>query len=438
MNNVFGIHIGNTNSSIAVCKGNGQVEMIVDESGDRIIPTNVAFTEDEAVVGIAAKIGIGSKRKTTIANNKLLLNIRPSDLKDGVDCDHQNGVVLHVNDNEIRYSIIQAEKTKYVTPQNIVAIILKKLFNTAKNSLSLNEESMMCVLLVPHNFSEYACITYKNAAESAGWKVLQIINETAAAVLGYSLLQHKEPSQTILVYRLGGKTCEVAVYDLCEGMLYTLGFEFFESLGGNHFTKILTEYLMGEFFKKFKLDAKENRRSVEKLKLVSERCIHILSNAVTAHCFIESLQDGLDFSLNVSRARFELLIQSFLVECTRPIETILQKLKLDNPIDKVVLCGSATIVPKLRAAISNLFDLNVTQILHNHHADEILAIGAARQGYYLLDNDITEFLPRKDQIPIHDQINSEVELDVENSRLHPMEVLTKTYLLNTLGTKFSA
>lgn len=62
------------------------------------------------------------------------------------------------------------------------------------------------------------------------------------------------------------------IYVREEGMFYTLGFEFFESLGGNHFTKILTEYFMGEFFKKFKLDAKENRRLVEKLKLASERC----------------------------------------------------------------------------------------------------------------------------------------------------------------------
>lgn len=72
-------------------------------------------------------------------------------------------------------------------------------------------------LFPSQNFSEYACITYKSAAESAGWKVLQIINETAAAVLGYSLLEHKEPSQTALVYRLAGTTCEVAVYDLREG-----------------------------------------------------------------------------------------------------------------------------------------------------------------------------------------------------------------------------
>jgi len=77
--------------------------------------------------------------------------------------------------------------------------------------------------------------------------------------------------------------------------------------------------------RKFKIDPTESRRSMAKLRGAAEQCKHVLSTMNTAHCFVESLVDGVDLSSNVSRARFEALIApllpDFLDPLTRALDT---------------------------------------------------------------------------------------------------------------------
>ena len=68
----------------------------------------------------------------------------------------------------------------------------------------------------------------------------------------------------------------------------------------------------------------------------AESVKHILSTLDTAKCYIESLYDGIDFSTNVTRARFENEMSKVLPSLMEPIQTVLTSSGVKaSDIDKV-------------------------------------------------------------------------------------------------------
>merc|ERR1712053_70883 len=126
-----------------------------------------------------------------------------------------------------------------------------------------------------------------------------------------------------------------------------------DGLGGQQMTEVLTTFLGREFKQKYKEDILQSKKGRAKLAAQAETVKHVLSTLDTAHCYVESLFDGMDFSSNVTRARFDNQLSKVLSDLMSPISALLTESNLmSSDISKVILAGGSTKVTKIQSALS--------------------------------------------------------------------------------------
>lgn len=385
----YGIHLGNSSASLA-SYSNGAPLIIANDAGDRVTPAIVALNGTEWEIGLPAKSGQPAS-KSIIKHNKRLMN---SDFNaDDLTYVETSSSCRIQNEDKVVYEFETSETTLYSNPDNIATKIYAKLFTIASHAMN-NEGDLKLVLAAPLHWSTSSTERLIKCAELAGFDVLQVISEPAAALLAYNIEESVE-DVNVLVYRLGGTSCDVSVVKVSGGFMTVEKNIYRSDLGGQCLTKDLADYIAAEFKQKWKLDPQESRRAMGKLLLHADNCKHVLSTLNSAHVFIESLLDGVDWSQNVSRARFENIISSKINAYMEPAQKVIES--FGGQIHKIVICGGSMKIPKLQSAIANL--VPEAEVLSGISPDEVIAVGCAREAGLL--QDIPEFSLR--------DLNTEVE-----------------------------
>ena len=154
-------------------------------------------------------------------------------------------------------------------------------------------------------------------------------------------------------------------------------------LGGDDFDDILVKYCIQSFKKEFKIDInnrnKEDLKVRIRLKIACERAKRILSFQPETRISIESLYNGNDLLLAITRAKFEDLCREKFKEMVKPIEDALKFSGLNKKdIDEIVLVGGSTRIPKVEEMIKEFFGKN-KKICKSINPDEVVAYGATLQ-----------------------------------------------------------
>ena len=88
-----------------------------------------------------------------------------------------------------------------------------------------------------------------------------------------------------------------------------------------------------------------------------------LSLGATGNFSIESLADGIDFSLSVNRTRYELLANKVFMSFTRLIESAVHKADLDLlDINEILLSGGTAHTPKIASNLQSHFPESTTVV----------------------------------------------------------------------------
>ena len=217
----------------------------------------------------------------------------------------------------------------------------------------------------------------------AGLNVLRIINEPTAAAIAYGLDKKVGGERNVLIFDLGGGTFDVSVLTIEDGIFEVKSTSGDTHLGGEDFDNRLVDFLKGEFKRKYKQDISGNKRAMRRLRTACERAKRTLSSSHQASIEIDSLYDGIDFYISVSRAKFEELNGDLFRSTLEPVEKALRDAKLEkSKIDEIVLVGGSTRIPKIQTLLYECFDRR-KELNKSINPDEAVAYGAAVQAAIL-------------------------------------------------------
>ena len=349
MAKTIGIDLGTTNSVVAVMEG-GKPTVIANSEGSRTTPSIVGFSKTgERLVGQLAK------RQAILNPDKTIASIK-----------RHMGEDYKVNIDGKDY-----------TPQEISAMILRKLADDASNYLG--EKVTSAVITVPAYFNDAQRQATKDAGKIAGLDVLRIVNEPTAAALAYGL--EKDKSEKVLVFDLGGGTFDVSILEIGDGVHEVLSTSGDTHLGGDDFDQKIMDWICDEFKKLEGIDLRNDKQAMQRIKEAAEKAKCELSSLMETNInlmFITADANGpKHLNMDLTRAKFEDLCYDLLERCKKPVEQAIQDAGISkSDINEVVLVGGSSRIPAVQRLVKEYTGKDPNQSVN---PDEVVAVGAAIQ-----------------------------------------------------------
>ena len=371
----IGIDLGTTYSCVGVFRHN-RVDILANDMGNRTTPSYVAFTDEERLVGDAAKNQCAMNPQNTVFDAKRMIGRKFSDPTIQKDMKHWPFKVIRGEGDKPKIQVQFKGETKEFFPEEISAMVLGKMKETAENMLT--EKVTDAVITVPAYFNDGQRQATKDAGVIAGLNVLRIINEPTAAAIAFGLNEKSEQERHVLIFDLGGGTFDVSLLDIDGGMFEVRATAGDTHLGGEDFDSRMVDYFADRFQKKFHCDLRESPRAIRTLRTACERAKRTISTAANASILCEALYQGHDFQDTISRAMFENLNDELFRSCMGPVAQVLKDAKMSkSDVTDIVLVGGSSRIPRVQQLLQEFF--NGKQPCRGVDPDEAVAYGAAVQ-----------------------------------------------------------
>ena len=366
---------GTTYSCVATYEGSN-VEIIANEQGSFTTPSFVSFTEEERLIGEAAKNQAAMNPANTVFDVKRLIGRRFEDPTVQKDIQSWPFKVIDEDGNP-KVQVQYLGSTHTFSPQEISAMVLTKMKEIAEVKIGKKVEK--AVITVPAYFNDNQRQSTKDAGAISGLNVLRIINEPTAAAIAYGLGSGKSAKErNVLIYDLGGGTFDVSLLNIQGGVFTVKATAGDTHLGGQDFDTNLLDHCKKDFTRKTKKDLSGDARALRRLRTACERAKRTLSSGTQATIEIDSLFDGEDFSMQITRARFEELNSVAFKGTLDPVAQVLKDASIEkSAVDEIVLVGGSTRIPRIQKLLSDFF--NGKKLEKSINPDEAVAYGAAVQ-----------------------------------------------------------
>jgi molecular chaperone HscA len=371
MGRPIGIDLGTTNSLVAVSM-DGQVEVLPDEHGRKLLPSAVCYGEaDRVTVGHEALAAALENPFDTILSVKRFMG------RSMAERDKARGIAPYRFVDEEGPVVRFSAGGRDVNPMQVSAEILRAL--KARAEAALAEEIRDAVITVPAYFDDAQRQATKDAGRLADLNVLRLLNEPTAAALAYGL--DARPEGTFAVYDLGGGTFDISILRLVRGVFQVLATGGDSHLGGDDFDRALAEHMIARLWPGHQvsdLDPRALRRLLELAEDVKMGLSTAEATAVSVPA-LPGLAAGGSFS--ITRREFDDLIRPTVERTAAPCRQALKDAGIaPGELAGVVPVGGSTRVPLVRATMARLFGC---EPLTGIDPDLVVAVGAAIQANLL-------------------------------------------------------
>ncbi len=348
MGKVLGIDFGLSSSRIAVINEKGKVKVVINEQGERFIPSAIAVVNGQFAFGKVAQ---------------------------AQDLENYDVVTDLTNIMGLKQKVALAGEA--YTAVEIGKIYFEYLIKLA--SEFVEERLLKAVITVPANFDEHQIHDVIEAGLDAGLHEVKVIKEPLAAIIGYLGEEVKKHDENFLVYHCGKEESDVALVTARSGVLQIRETEEIE-IGGDNFDDDIVDFIMEEFEEEHGIDLINDGAAIARIEEAAEKikiALDVKEEVLVNLPYIAMDSTGpIHLETTISKARFSEVTSLSLEDTVDAIKSVVRDAghKMSD-VDKLVLAGGLSKNKAIQDAIVEAVNKEPEKSVDH---DDSIVIGAAK------------------------------------------------------------
>lgn len=259
--------------------------------------------------------------------------------------------------------------------QSIYRAVLQTAINVAQTKIIKKSDTIEgLVLTMPVSFNYQEKSILKDMAQTclggSPLRVMDVLKEPVAAAIAY-YKDSLDDGKTILVFDLGGGTCDVALVrsDHSQREMFTVVDSAMERVGGRDWDTELMKYISGEVEKRTGIRIIDHDYYRKQLRTKAIEIKKKLSDGFsTSASAVIAMQNGRMVSVPVSLNTFEEITYGLMTKAVDCLKRVYAKNIGSNSIDEVVCVGGSSKMRQVRYNIQKEFPDMTVRLYEPEHA----------------------------------------------------------------------
>uniref|UniRef100_A0A914PF46 Heat shock protein 70 n=1 Tax=Panagrolaimus davidi TaxID=227884 RepID=A0A914PF46_9BILA len=358
---------------VAVNRRNGIETVAIDNNGERVLPSFVAYDEIHEKCGQVVVDRLRFHSESTVFDSKRIIGRNFEE----IEIDTMWPFYLNSDKNKPFIKIRNYKKELVSKSAEQVAASLLKYIRKKTEEFQ-GKRLHRAVITVPASFTNTQKNSTRSAASLAGWDSVYLLSEPVAASFTYFVNQEAPNNTILLLFDLGGGTLDVCLSKIKDNKIITISNSGNSQVGGRNFDNILIKYFIEKLKNDFDITVADGKKY--KLILECQKIKHSLSVQMQEALDVEDFDIAKEGFIKIDRQIFETLSQDLLTNIKDAIKnTLYYSGHKAHKINKVLLVGGSCRMPMIKKLLQDMFPNS--EHCCDEHPEEVVAIGAAYFAY---------------------------------------------------------